>query len=115
MQLDVQPCLTASGVLLLLALLISAFSNIYMDLRRDRGVKSITISVFAGTIVTFIAAVILALTHPEESFFIEPAYLYSFLTDHIDWMTKVFFVIGLFGFIIGFSLVGLYKTMRKDR
>ena len=114
-QLDMKVSMIISFVCCMLALIVACVCNIYMDLRRDRGVKSIAISVFAGTVTVFVAAILLALFRLEDYFFVEPGYLVSFLNDMMDYIIKVFIVIGLFGTAIGASLVGLYKGMRKDR
>lgn len=115
MQIDVQPSLTISSILLMIALLIACASNVFMDLRRDRGVKSIAVSTIIGAVTTFVAAVIINLLHVENKLFIEPEYLYNFITLHVEWLVKVLFVVGLFAAVVGMSLVGLYMSMRKDR
>ena len=115
MQIDVQPAITISAALIVLAIIISVFCNIFMDLRRDRGVRSISISMLTGTFITFVSAVMIKFINITDSLFVEPGYLYNFIADHIQWLTKVLFVIGLMGAVIGISLVGIYKNMRKDR
>ena len=115
MQIDVQPSLTISSILLMIALLIACASNVFMDLRRDRGIKSIAVSTIIGAVTTFVAAVIINLLHVENKLFIEPEYLYNFITLHVEWLVKVLFVVGLFAAVVGMSLVGLYMSMRKDR
>lgn len=114
MQIDFKLSLIISFACCMAGFIIAGVCNIYMDLRRDRGVKSIAISVFVGTIIVFIAAVLLAVFRVEDYFFVEPQYLISFLSDMMDYLIKVFIVIGLFDTAVGASLVGLYKTMRKD-
>lgn len=114
MQIDLKLSLIISFVCCMTGFIIAGVCNIYMDLRRDRGVKSIAISVFVGTIIVFIASVLLAVFRVEDYFFVEPQYLISFLSDMMDYLIKVFIVIGLFDTAVGASLVGLYKTMRKD-
>lgn len=114
MQIDLKLSLIISFACCMVGFIIAGICNIYMDLRRDRGVKSIAISVFVGTIIVFIAAVLLAVFRVEDYFFVEPQYLISFLSDMMDYLIKVFIVIGLFDTAVGASLVGLYKTMRKD-
>ncbi|MBP3232963.1 MAG: hypothetical protein J6M65_00865 [Eubacterium sp.] len=115
MQIDLKISLIISFICCTIALAFAIICNVFMDLRRDRGVKSIAISVFVGTIITFVCAVLLAILRIEDYFFVEPGYLISFLNDMMDYLIKVFMVIGLFGTAIGASLVGLYKGMRKDR
>lgn len=114
-QIDVKSYLIVCTVLSVLAVIISSVCNIFMDLRRDRGVKSIAISVTASVAVTFASALLLKMLHIESRFFVEPGYLYSFLADQMDWIIKVFVIIGLFTTAIAASLVGLYKSMRRER
>ena len=114
-QIDVKSYLIVCTVLSVLAVIISSVCNIFMDLRRDRGVKSIAISVTASVAVTFASALLLKMLHIESRFFVEPGYLYSFLADQMDWIIKVFVIIALFTSAIAASLVGLYKSMRRER
>lgn len=114
-QLDVKTDLKISMILSVAAILIASICNIFMDLRRDRGVKSLAISVSVSTVVTFASAIILNMLHIESRFFVEPGYLYSFLGDQMNWIIKVFVIIGLFSTAIAASLVGLYQSMRIER
>ena len=115
MQKDVKSDVIVTFILSITAILIAAFSNIFMDLRRDRGVKSIAISIGVSAGVILAVALLLKLVHLETRFFLEPGYLYSFMEDQIEWIIKVFAIIGLFTTAFAASLVGLYKTIRKDR
>lgn len=115
MQQDVRRDMLITMILALAAVIIATFSNIFMDLRRDRGVKSIAISVGVSAGVILALALLLDLVHLETRFFLEPGYLYSFLEDQIDWIIKVFAIVGLFTTAIAASLVGMYKSIRKDR
>ena len=114
-QMDLLTPAIISFVCAFLACVISFVANIFMDLRRDRGVKSISISVFAGTLAAFILAVLLSRFRVENYFFVEPGYLYSFLEAQMDYIIKILAIIGLFCFTVGMSLVGLYSSMRKSR
>ncbi len=114
-QKDMKDSLIISSVLMTLALIISIILNVFMDLRRDRGVKSIAVSELIGTVVTIVAAIIISVIHNANKVFIEPDYLYNFLNDHIDWITKILIIVGFFGAVIGLSLTGLYRNMRRDK
>lgn len=114
-QKDVKNGLLATVIISFVSIVLSVVLNIFMDLRRDRGIKSIAVSTSVGTFFGFIAAFVLYSLHIENRFFVEPGYLYNFLADQMDWIIKVFVIIGLFGIAIAASLFGLYKSMRKDR
>ena len=79
------------------------------------GVASRVFGETFGSAVTFASALLLKMLHIESRFFVEPGYLYSFLADQMDWIIKVFVIIGLFTTAIAASLVGLYKSMRRER
>ncbi len=114
MQLDSFNAIIIGVICSLLAYIIADICNIFMDLRRDRGVKSIAISTFVGAAVTFAIAVLLSLFRIDKIFSVEPGYLYNFLQDQMSYIVKIFIIIGLFCIVVGLSLVGLYKTMRRD-
>ena len=114
-QKDMKESLIISTILMMVALIISIVFNIFMDLRRDRGVKSIAVSELIGTLITIVATIIITVLHRTSKVFIEPDYLYNFLNSHIDWMTKILLITGFFGAVIGLSLTGLYRNMRRDK
>lgn len=115
LQDDMRLCLVLSSIILILGVIISAVADIFMDLKRDRGIKSIAISVLFGTVITLVSAVLLKLGNLGGDVFIEPDYLYNFINEHLDWTIQIFSIVGLFGAVIGMSLVGLYISKRKDR
>lgn len=115
MQDDMRQGLIISAICLLVGLLIAGASNIFMDMRRDRGIRSIAISEIIGTVVTTTLAIVLRLIHMNQKLIIEPVYLGSFINSHIDWIIKILIVIGFFGAVVGMSLVGLYKSKVKDK
>ena len=114
-QYDVKDYTLISLILSIATVLIGGFCNIFMDLRRDRGVKSLAISTSVSAFLSIVSAIILSQLHIETRFLVEPGYLYNFLADQMDWIIKVFVIIGLFATAIAASLVGQYKSMLKDR
>ena len=65
-------------------------------------------------VLLFAIAVLLSLFRIDKIFSVEPGYLYNFLQDQMSYIVKIFIIIGLFCIVVGLSLVGLYKTMRRD-
>lgn len=114
MQTDMKSSLIISAILLILATIIANVCNIFMDRKRDRGIKSIAISTIIGTVITIALAVLLNILKIQDRFFIEPDYLYNFISDHMQWCVKILIIIGLFGAAVSMSLVGLYHSRRKD-
>ncbi len=114
-QLDVTDSIIIGFICSLLAFIIAVICNIFMDLRRDRGVMSISVSTFIGAAVTFAFAILLSVFRIDRLFSVEPGYLFNFLQDQMDYIIKIFIIIGLLCVVIGLSLVGLYKSMRRDR
>ena len=113
-QLDIKKALVISFVLSLLGMVVAGITNIFMDLRRDRGVRSLFISFAFGVLVSIMAAVFLSVFRIENMFFVEPGYLTTFLREQMDYIIRIFVIIGLFDAVIGISLLGLYKSIRKE-
>ena len=114
MQTDLKDSLIASGIMLILATIVSVVACIFMDMRRDRGIRSIAIAVLIGTVITLVIGIIMKALHIENQFFIEPEYLYEFLRSHLEWCIKILLITGLFGAVISMSLIGVYRSKRKD-
>ena len=112
-QKDLRMTLIISVVLSFVSLIMAMFLNVTMDIRRDRGVKTLAISIIAGTLTTILIAITVFVVHSRLKVFIEPDYLYYFLNEHIDWMIKMLMIIGAFGAVIGMTLTGVYKNMQR--
>ena len=115
MKEDVQFPMFLSGGLFLLALLLGCVFTIFMDLRRDRGIKMIAISDIIGTVFAAALTAFLIIWSPAKRLFIEPDYLYLFFKNYMDWMVQVFAVISVFGLVLGMALIGVYMSRRKER
>ena len=112
-QQDLRMTLVISVGLSVISLIIAVILNVTMDLRRDRGVKTVAVSVIAGTLATVIIAITLFVIHSRLKIFIEPDYLYYFLNEHVDWIIKLLMIVGTFGAVIGMTLTGVYKNMQR--
>ncbi len=112
---DLQFSMLISMILFGLSLILGCVFTIFMDLRRDRGIRMIAISELIGTAFAGILTVLLLVLNPAKHLFIEPDYLYIFFKNHVDWMIRVLSVITVFGLVIGMSLFGLYFAKRKEK
>ena len=112
---DMQFSLIISGILFLLAFVLGCIFTVFMDLRRDRGIRMIAVSELIGTVFAGGLTAFLLLMNPAKHLFIEPDYLYLFFKNQVDWMIRVLSVITIFGLVVGMSLIGVYFSRRKDK
>ena len=112
---DIQLPFIISSIIIAVAYIISAVTNIFMDMKRDRGVKSMAISDIIATIVLVIVVFVIWIWYTHSKLFIEPDYLFHFIGDFIEWLVKILITICFFGAAIGMALVGFHSSMRKDR
>jgi hypothetical protein len=112
---DLQFSMIISSILFLLSLILGCVFTIFMDLRRDRGIRMIAVSELIGTAFAGILTITLLVLNPAKHLFIEPDYLYVFFKNHIDWMIRVLSIISVFGLVVGMTLIGLYFSKRKDK
>ena len=112
---DLQFSMIISSILFVLSLILGCVFTIFMDLRRDRGIRMIAISELIGTVFAGLLTGLLLFLNPAKHLFIEPDYLYVFFKNHIDWMIRVLSIITVFGLVVGMTLIGLYYSKRKDK
>ena len=112
---DLQFSMIISTILFALSLILGCVFTIFMDLRRDRGIRMIATSELIGTAFAAILTGILLFLNPAKHLFIEPDYLYVFFKNHIDWMIRVLSIITVFGVVAGMMLIGLYYSRRKEK
>lgn len=112
---DLRPSMTISVSLFAFSLLLGCVFTIFMDLRRDRGVRMIAISDLIGTAFAAALTILLIIWTPAKRLFIEPDYLYLFFKNYMAWIVQVVAVISVLGVIIGMALFGVYITRNKGR
>lgn len=100
-----------AGVFLILNVLFGIVLMIFMDQRRDRGVKHIAVAelIASGVLILFI--IVMLISKPYQSLYIEPDYLYLFTMECVNWSMKVMTSIMAFGVVLGMSLIGVFKTI----
>ena len=112
---DLRTSMVVSVTLFALALVLGCIFTIFMDLRRDRGVRMIAISDLIGTAFAALLTILLIIWAPAKRLFIEPDYLYLFFKNYMAWIVQVFAVISVLGVIFGMALFGVYITRNKGR
>ena len=111
---DVRQPFVIAVIIIGVAIILSQVLNIFMDMKRDRGVKALAIADIIATLILLIAVVAIWIWHSNSKLFIEPDYLFNFIDDFIEWIIKILVSISFFGAAIGMALVGLHNSMRKD-
>lgn len=104
----------SAGIWLILSTVLSVILMIFMDQKRERGLKHITVAELIASVVIVIVTAIMAIVKPYMHMYIEPDYLYLFLMECIHWSVKVMISISAFGVVVGMLLFGIYKTSYKE-
>ena len=112
---DMRTPILVSGIFFLAALILGCIFTIFMDMRRDRGIKMIAISNLLGAGLLGFLTVYLLIWSPAKKLFIEPDYLYLFFKNYMDWIARTFVVISVFGLVLGMALFGVYLGRQKER
>ena len=112
---DIRFAMYLSTGLFLGALILGCVFTIFMDFRRNRGVKMIAVSTLAGTVIAGLFTVFLVIWSPAKRLFIEPDYLYLFFKNYMDWIVKIFATISIFGIVLGMALVGVFMSRNRGR
>ena len=112
---DIRQPFLISVIIIGVAFVLALVLNLFMDMKRERGVKALAVSDIIATLILLIAVVFIWIWYSNSKLFIEPDYLFNFIGDFIEWLVKVLVSISFFGAAIGMALVGLHNSMRKDR
>lgn len=107
--------LRVGGVLGIITLLMQIILMVYMDQKRERGIKHIAVSDLIASVVLMIMVCIFMFGKPYQMLYIEPDYLYLFLVECITWGVKVMAGITAFGIAVGMILIGVYNTLKNHR
>lgn len=106
---------SVAGVLVLLSAFMGIVLMIFMDQRRERGIKHLAVAELIASVVVILLTVVMATTKPYMQLYIEPDYLYLFLMECIQWSVKVMTSIAAFCVVLGMILIGVYKTVSNSR
>ncbi len=106
---------SVSGLGMLLSAVIGIILMIFMDQRRERGVKHTAVAVLIASTVMIILTAVMAVNKPYLHLYVEPDYLYLFLMEYIQWSVRVMTSVTAFGIVVGMILIGVFKTIKNSR
>ncbi|MDE5864805.1 MAG: hypothetical protein K2H34_10715 [Lachnospiraceae bacterium] len=104
-----------AGVFIIVSAICGIVLMIFMDQRRERGIKHFAFAQLAASVVLIGATVVMTVNKPYLHIYIEPDYLYLFLMEYIQWTVKVMTSISAFCVVLGMILVGVYKTILNNQ
>ncbi len=100
-----------SGISLIISAIFGILLMVYMDQRRERGVKHTAVSVLVASGVMAVLTLIMLVYKPYTLLYIEPDYLYLFLMECIKRCVTALTSITAFGVVLGMLIIGIYKTI----
>lgn len=104
-----------AGVFVIFSAVLGTILMVFMDQRRERGIKHLAASELIASVILIIVTAIMATNKPYLHLYIEPDYLYLFLMECIQWSVKVMASISAFCVVLGMILIGVYKTISNNR
>lgn len=106
---------TVSGVCMGLSVILGIILMVFMDQRRERGIKHTAVAELTASVVMIVLTMIMVVNKPYLHFYVEPDYLYLFLMEYIQWSVKVMTSVTAFGVVLGMILIGVFKTLNDSR
>ena len=104
---------SSAGVLFILNALISVVFMVFMDQRRERGIKHTAVATLVASIFIVAVTGYMAFAKPYMHLYIEPDYLYLFIMECILWSVKVMTSISAFAVVFAMLLIGVYISMKN--
>ena len=104
-----------AGIFMILNVIIGIILMIFMDQRRERGVKHTAFSILSASLVMVVFTLVMTISKPYTQLYIEPDYLYLFLMECIQRCITIMTSVTAFGVVIGALLIGVYKTMMNKK
>lgn len=104
-----------AGISLILSAIFGILLMVFMDQRRERGVKHTAVSVLIASGVMAILTLVMLVYKPYTLLYIEPDYLYLFLIECIKRCVTSLTSITAFCVVLGMLILGIYKTMMNNK
>lgn len=104
-----------AGISVIFNIIFGIFLMIFMDQRRERGVKHTAFAMLLASVVMIGITLVMMIGKPYQNIYIEPDYLYLFLMECVKRTVMVMTSVTAFGVVIGMLLVGVYKTLAGGR
>ena len=103
-----------SGISLILSAIFGILLMVFMDQRRERGVKHTAVSVLIASGVMAVLTLVMLIYKPYTLLYIEPDYLYLFLIECIKRCVTSLTSITAFCVVLGMLVSGVYKMMKNN-
>lgn len=103
-----------AGISLILSTIFGILLMVFMDQRRERGVKHTAVSVLIASGVMVVLTLVMLIYKPYTLLYIEPDYLYLFLMECIKRCVTSLTSITAFGVVVGMLVSGVYKMMKNN-
>lgn len=104
---------SVAGIILIINGILGIVFMIFMDQRRERGVKHIAFAELIASAVVVAVTIFMAFVKPYLHLYIEPDYLYLFIMECILWSVKVMTSISAFAVVLAMLLIGIYNSMKN--
>lgn len=104
-----------AGISLILSAVFGILLMIFMDQRRERGVKHTAVSVLVASGVMAVLTLVMLIYKPYTLLYIEPDYLYLFLIECIKRCVTSLTSITAFCVVLGMLVLGVYKTLMNNK
>lgn len=101
---------SVTGIIIILNIFLGVLFMIYMDERRERGIKHVAVSALLSSVCMVCFTMVMAIGKPYLNMYIEPDYLYLFLMECIKRCVMVMICVTAFSLGIGMILIGVYKN-----
>lgn len=101
---------SVAGICMVLNVIIGIFLMVFMDQRRERGLKHTAAAVLAAGACMALLTVVMAVKKPYLHFYVEPDYLYLFLMECIKRCVMIMACVTAFAVVLGMILTGAYKS-----
>ena len=101
------------GILFIINAIIGIIFMIFMDQKRERGVKHTAFADLIASALVVAVTIYMAFVKPYLHLYIEPDYLYLFIMECILWSVKVMTSISAFAVVLAMLLIGIYNSMRN--
>lgn len=103
-----------AGISLILSAIFGILLMVFMDQRRERGVKHTAVSVLIASGVMAVLTLVMLIYKPYTLLYIEPDYLYLFLIECIKRCVTSLTSITAFCVVLGMLVLGVYKMMKNN-
>ncbi|MCM1180040.1 MAG: hypothetical protein NC347_07275 [Clostridium sp.] len=100
-----------AGIIVIFNVVVGIFLMIFMDQRRERGVKHTAFAMLLASVVMIAITLVMMIGKPYQNIYIEPDYLYLFLMECVERTVMVMTSVAAFGVVIGMLLIGVYRTL----